>query len=98
MNSKSEIEFEDSQLSPTEASSPGQTPEPYVDAAEAAQFFSINRRTVMQMARQGNIPAHPVGEGRRHSWRFLLSELDSWMRNRVNSRCRPCSPNRREIQ
>jgi excisionase family DNA binding protein len=98
MNSKSEMEFETNELHVAEPPSPVQTLEPYVDAAEAAQFLSINRRTVMQMARQGNIPAHPVGEGRRHSWRFLLSELDSWMRSRVNSRCRPCSPNRREIQ
>jgi len=98
MNSKSEIEIDTNELRAMEPTSPAQTPEPYVDAAEAAQFLSINRRTLMQMARQGHIPAHPVGEGRRHTWRFLLSELDSWMRNRVNSRCRPCSPNRREIQ
>jgi excisionase family DNA binding protein len=96
MSSKSEIEIETNELRATGPASPLPTPEHYVDAAEAAQFLSINRRTLMQMARQGNIPAHPVGEGRRSSWRFLLSELDSWMRNRVNSRCRPCSPNRRE--
>src|SRR6266852_9533903 len=98
MNSKSEMEFETNEVHMAEPPSPVQTTEPYVDAAEAAQFLSINRRTVMQMARQGNIPAHPAGEGRRHSWRFLLSELDSWMRSRVNSPCRPCSPNRRELQ
>ena len=96
MTAKAEIVIERNGLRTTQPTS--QTPEHYVDASEAAQFLSINRRTLMNMARRGNIPAHPVGDGGRHSWRFRLSELDSWMRNRVNSRCRPCSPNRREIQ
>lgn len=71
--------------------------EHYVTAAEAANFLSINRLTLMRMARAGAVPAHPLGNGLRRVWRFLLSELDWWMRNRVNSPCRPCSPNRREI-
>lgn len=98
MNSKPEVRIEPDDAHVTTPASTAQPPEPYVDAAEAAHFLAINRRAVMQFARRGTIPAHPVGEGRRHTWRFLLSELDSWMRNRVNSRCRPCSPKRREIQ
>lgn len=73
-------------------------PEHYVSADEAALFLALHRRTLLRLARAGAIPAHPLGDGPRRVWRFLLSELDSWMRNRVNSRCRPCSPNRREIQ
>jgi len=71
--------------------------EHYVAAAEAAKFLSIHPRTLAQMARQGDIPAHPLGNGQRRLWRFLLSELDVWMRERVHSRCRPCSPKRREL-
>ena len=70
----------------------------FVDAAEAAKFLGLNRRTVLKMARDGNIPAHPLGDGSRKLWRFLLSELDEWMRSRVNSARRPCSPKRRDIQ
>jgi excisionase family DNA binding protein len=69
----------------------------YVCAADAAKFLSIHPRTLLQLARKGSVPAHPLGDGSRRVWRFLLSELDEWMRNRVHSRCRPCSPKRREI-
>jgi len=71
--------------------------EHYVGASEAAKFLSIHSRTLTQMARRGDIPAHPLGNGPRRVWRFLLSELDVWMRERVHSRCRPCSPKRREM-
>jgi hypothetical protein len=71
--------------------------EHYVGAAEAALFLSLHPRTLKKMARQGDVPAHPLGNGERRVWRFLLSELDVWMRERVHSRCRPCSPKRREI-
>jgi excisionase family DNA binding protein len=77
--------------------SPG-APEYYVDAGEAAKFLGIGRRTALQMARDAVLPAHPLGDGRRRLWRFLLSELDEWMRSRVNSARRPCSPNRRDIR
>lgn len=69
----------------------------YVDATEGAKFLSIHPRTLLRMARDGVVPAHPLGDGQRHQWRFLVSELDAWMRSRVNSNRRPCSPNRREI-
>jgi excisionase family DNA binding protein len=82
----------------TAAPASSRTPEYYVDAREAAKFLGIHRRTVLQMARDDSIPAHPLGDGRRKLWRFLLSELDEWMRGRVNSARRPCSPNRSDIQ
>lgn len=49
--------------------------EPFVDASRAAQFLSITRRRVLDMARAGLLPAHPFGGGRRRIWRFRLSEL-----------------------
>ena len=57
--------------------------EHYVGAQEAAQFLSVHRRTLLQMARDGIVPAHPIGDGQRHQWRFLISELDVWMRSRL---------------
>lgn len=74
------------------------TREYYVNASEAARFLGIGRRTVLKMARDGTIPAHPLGDGQGKVWRFLLSELDEWMRGRLNSAGRPCSPIRRNVQ
>jgi len=65
-------------------------PEHYVTADEAASFLRLNTRTVQRLAREGIIPAHPFGQRSRKTWRFLLSELDDWMRAKVNSSRRPC--------
>lgn len=60
--------------------------EPFVDANVAAQFLNLRPRRVLQLARQGSIPAYPVGDGQRRVWRFRLSELASAIRARgVNS-------------
>ena len=59
--------------------------EPYVDAAEAAQFLGIHPKTLMKLARESRVPAYSFNEGTRRHWRFLKSELDIWMRSRVNS-------------
>jgi hypothetical protein len=49
--------------------------EPFVDGARAAEFLSFTRRRVLEMARSGEIPAHPIWHGRRKTWRFLLRLL-----------------------
>jgi hypothetical protein len=49
--------------------------EPFVDANRAAEFLVMTRRQLLEMARAGQIPAHPIGQGRRRQWRFRLSEL-----------------------
>jgi hypothetical protein len=49
---------------------------------------------VKKQARAGCLPAHPRGDGQRRRWLFLLTELDTWMRARVNSACDPCSNGR----
>jgi hypothetical protein len=49
--------------------------EPFIDADAAARFLSITRRRVLDLARGGMLPAHPIGRGSRHVWRFRLSEL-----------------------
>jgi excisionase family DNA binding protein len=59
--------------------------EKFVTPEEAATFLSISPVTVKKMAREGYLPAHPIGNGLRKRWRFLISELVSHMRCRVQS-------------
>jgi hypothetical protein len=56
--------------------------EPFVDAAAAADFLHLRPRHVLELARQGEIPAYPLGQGKRRVWRFLLSELAASLRAR----------------
>ena len=63
--------------------------EPYVDAKEGAAFLRIHPKTLMRLARGGMVRAYSFNEGSRRHWRFLLSELDSWMRSKVNSSPHP---------
>lgn len=51
------------------------TPERFVDADEAANFLSLTRRRVLDLARAGQLPGHPLGNGARRVWRFRLSEI-----------------------
>ncbi len=61
-------------------------PEPFVDAGTAAAFLGITRRTLLQKARSGRVPGHPLdGAAKRKEWRFKLSELDRFMIAPVNS-------------
>jgi excisionase family DNA binding protein len=63
----------------------------FVDADEAANFLKLDRRTVLKWAREGRIPAHPLDpRAGKKDWRFLLSELDQWLRGQVNLACRTC--------
>jgi hypothetical protein len=67
-----------SQTSSTQAkATPLKAPEPFVDSEEAGRFLSLRPRRVLELARRGAIPAHPLGEGLRKVWRFRLSELAS---------------------
>ena len=49
--------------------------ERFVDADVAAEFLSLTRRRVLELARAGKLPGHPIGAGVRRVWRFRLSEL-----------------------
>lgn len=51
------------------------TPEPFVDAACAADFLDLKPRRVLELARAGHLPAYPLGEGTRRVWRFRLTEI-----------------------
>jgi excisionase family DNA binding protein len=59
--------------------------ESYVSPDEAAAFLKTNRIKIIRMARSGALPAHPLGTGRRHQWRFKLSELDVHMQRDIHT-------------
>ena len=64
-------------------------PEPYVDVKRAASYLAVAVKTLNEWARLEKIPAYPWGDGSRKTWRFKVSELDEWMRRRVDSVRRP---------
>lgn len=68
--------------------------EPFIDVGKAAEFVNLNRKTLLRLAREGSIPAHPLAGNKRRMWRFLLSELDAWARSKVNSNCDRCQNSR----
>lgn len=70
--------------------------EPFVDVVQAAEFVKYNCKTLLRLAREGSIPAHPLTGSKRRKWRFLISELDAWARGKVNSSCDPCQNSRSE--
>jgi len=59
--------------------------EPFVDANEVANHLRIRRRQVLEMTRQGALPAYPLGAGStRRVWRYKLSEIDSAVASGTN--------------
>jgi hypothetical protein len=70
--------------------------EPYVDSGRGSAFLGVASRTLNEMARRGIVPAYQWGLGnQRRTWRFKLSELDSYMKSKVVSPRRPPLLNRR---
>lgn len=65
---------------------------------EAANYIGFHPKTVERMARAGEIPAHPASGVRRRTWKFYPSELDSWLRGKVHSVRRPCSPDGKDTK
>jgi excisionase family DNA binding protein len=64
-----------------------------LNTREAAEYIGYHPKTVEKMARAGEVPAHPASGVRRKTWKFYVSELDRWLRAKVHSPRRPCSPN-----
>jgi len=55
----------------------------YLTCEQAAQYLGgLNGRTVARWAREGYLPAIPLGEGKKRLWRFLQTDLDAWMNGR----------------
>jgi excisionase family DNA binding protein len=64
--------------------------EPLVGCGEAAKLLgNIHVKTLQRYARRGDIPGYQIGG----HWYFRASELDSWLRSRINSSCHPCRSN-----
>ena len=61
----------------------GFAPEQFVDGQRAADFRGLPRKTLLNLARRGSVPAHPIGDGMRHTWRFRLSELAYWIQSKI---------------
>ena len=55
-----------------------------MDPNAAAEFLGLDVKTITRWARQGYLPAHPLGEGKRKFWRFLESELSEWLMAKTN--------------
>ena len=53
--------------------------ERFVDEHVVAAFLNITPRRVVEMARNAELPAHPIGHERK-TWRFRLSEVDDHFR------------------
>jgi predicted site-specific integrase-resolvase len=56
-----------------------------MDVRAAAAFLGLNEKTITRWARQGYLPAHPLGEGKRKFWRFFEIELTAWITAKRNS-------------
>jgi hypothetical protein len=59
--------------------------EPFVDERAVAAFLQITPRRVLELARNGVIPSHPIGCVRK-TWRFRISEIDAYFRSRADVR------------
>jgi excisionase family DNA binding protein len=66
----------------TRIDSPHSVREVPVGSRDAARLLRMHPKTVLRKAREGALPAHPVGRDRKR-WHFYLSELDDWLRSQV---------------
>jgi excisionase family DNA binding protein len=69
-------------LVPTLIDSPHSVREVPVGSQDAARLLRMHPKTVLRKAREGTLPAHPVGRDRKR-WHFYLAELDDWLRSQV---------------
>jgi excisionase family DNA binding protein len=72
-------------IQPTPISSPESSypvREAPVGSQDAARLLRMHPKTVLRKAREGTLPAHPIGRDRRR-WHFYLSELNDWLRSQV---------------
>jgi hypothetical protein len=61
--------------------------EPYVKADVAAEFLNLSQKHILRLARENVLPSHNVSRRnrKRQHKRFLISELDVWMRSQLPS-------------
>ena len=56
--------------------------EPLLRSEQAAALLQIHPKTLQKLAREGKLPATRIGD----LWRFRASDLDNWLRTRVDSK------------
>ncbi|MCL2659271.1 MAG: helix-turn-helix domain-containing protein [Acidobacteriaceae bacterium] len=57
----------------------------FLDAKQASEFLGgINFRTLYRWARNKQIPAYALNEGKRILWRFTEEDLTEWMLSKLN--------------
>ena len=54
-------------------------------AKEAASYLRMHVKTLQRLAREGRVPCARIGK----HWRFRLSDLDHWVREKQNRISRP---------
>jgi excisionase family DNA binding protein len=60
--------------------------EPLMGSPEAAKLLgNIHVKTLQRYARRGGLPGYQIGG----HWYFRASELDDWLRSRINSNRQP---------
>ena len=47
----------------------------WIGIEQAAQYLDVNKDTIRNWIKKGNIPAHKVGK----LWKFRKTELDEWI-------------------
>jgi excisionase family DNA binding protein len=61
-----------------------------IGSEDAAKLLGkIHVKTLQRYARQGSLPGYRLAG----HWYFRVSELDSWLRSRINSSRHPCRSN-----
>jgi excisionase family DNA binding protein len=64
--------------------------EPLIGCEDAAKLLgNIHVKTLQRYARTGTLPGYRVAG----HWYFRATELDAWLRSRINSSCHPCRSN-----
>jgi hypothetical protein len=64
--------------------------EPLIGCEAAAKLLGdIHVKTLQRYARRGTLPGYRVAG----HWFFRATELDVWLRSRINSSCHPCRSN-----
>ena len=64
--------------------------EPLIGCKDAAKLLgNIHVKTLQRYARRGTLPGYRVAG----HWYFRATELDAWLRSRINSSCHPCRSN-----
>lgn len=51
---------------------------------QVADLLGCDDKTITRWARQGYVPAHPIGVGKKKYWRFFEDEIMDWLNDQTN--------------